>query len=118
MGIRPSRQANRMYRIMKDPEGPQMKRIDTIVDNTTWEIFRDIRDSMNLTQRQALEFALQLAFLFQTVQGKISTERFTELAPMLMPKKKAKRTEDSPDDLEQNSPKSDDQDPEEPEPAE
>lgn len=118
MGIRPSRQANRMYRIMKDPDGPQMKRIDTIVDSCTWEIFRDIRDSMNLTQRQALEFALQLAFLFQAVQGKISAERFTELAPMLMPKSKAKRTDNRADDPEPDSPKSEGQTPEEPEPTE
>lgn len=117
MGIRPSRQANRMYRIMKDPEGPQMKRIDTIVDNCTWEIFRDIRDSMNLTQRQALEFALQLAFLFQAVQGKISVERFTELAPMLMPKNDAKRAKDIANPPDSNNPESDDSEPGEPEPA-
>jgi len=117
MGIRPSRQANRMYRIMKDPEGPQMKRIDTIVDNCTWEIFRDIRDSMNLTQRQALEFALQLAFLFQAVQGKISVERFTELAPMLMPKNDAKRAKGIADAPDPNDPESDDSEPGEPEPA-
>jgi len=86
MGVKPSRQANRMYRIRKDPEGPQMKRIDTIVDNATWEIFRDVRDSMNSTQRQALEFALQLAFLFQVMQGKISQDRFIELGAILMPK--------------------------------
>ncbi len=117
MGIRPSRQADRMYRIMKDPEGPQMKRIDTIVSNATWEMFRDIRDSMNLTQCQALEFALQLAFIFQTVQGKISVERFVELAPMLMPKNNAKGAKAAPRNPEPNAPKSGNQEPGEPEPV-
>lgn len=93
MGIRPSRQANRMYRIMKDPEGPQMKRIDTIVQNSTWEIFRDIRDSMNLTQRQALEYSLQLTYLFLALQDKIPSERFAEIGVML--KEQSKRGPDT-----------------------
>lgn len=83
MGRRASRQAKRIYRVMKDPTGPQMKRIDTIVHNSTWEIFRDIRDSMNLTQRQALEYALHLSYLFLTLQGKISSERFAEIGALL-----------------------------------
>lgn len=83
MGLRPSRQAIRMYRIRKDPEGPQMKRIDTIVQNSTWEIFRDIRDSMNLTQRDALEYALHQTYLFLALQGKISSKRFAEIGAML-----------------------------------
>jgi len=102
MGVKPSRQANRMYRIRKDPEGPQMKRIDTIVDNATWEIFRDVRDSMNLTQRQALEFALHLAFLIQVLQGKIPQDRFVELGAILAPK--SKRIGDTGKDSEAGEP--------------
>lgn len=75
-----------------------MHRIDTVVDKSTWEMFRDVRDSMNLTQRGALEFALQLAFLFQSVHGKISRERFVEIGAMLMPKsQRANGGEGDPD---------------------
>lgn len=83
-----SGQTPRRYRLMREPGGPQRRRIDTVVDQSAWEMFRDIRDSMNLTQQQALEFALQLAFLFQILQGKIPQDRFLELASTLMPKSK------------------------------
>jgi len=83
-----SRQSERRNRLMHDPDGPGMRRIDTLVPKSAWAMFRDIRDSMNLTQRQALEFALQLAFLFQVVQGKIPQDRFVELGAILTPKSK------------------------------
>lgn len=68
---------------MRDPNGPQMRRIDTIVAKPAWEMFRDIRDAMNLTQRQALEHALHQTYLFLALQGKISSERFAEIGAML-----------------------------------
>lgn len=77
--------------LVREPIGPQRRRIDTVVDKSAWEMFRDVRDSMNLTQQQALEFALKLAFLFQTLQGKIPQDRFLELAPTLLPKSKRAR---------------------------
>lgn len=73
-----SRQAKRNYRLMKDPEGPQMKRLDTHISNNSWKMFVCLRDSMNMTQRQVVEFSLKLALLLHTLRGKVSEERLTE----------------------------------------
>lgn len=73
-----SRQAKRNYRLMKDPEGPQMKRLDTHISNNSWKIFVCLRDSMNMTQRQVVEFSLKLALLLHTLRGRVSEERLTE----------------------------------------
>lgn len=99
---RRSRQSQRLDRLMRDPNGPQMKRIDTIVAKPAWEMFRDIRDSMNLTQRQALEYALHLSYLFLTLQGKISSERFSEVGAMLT--EQSKRAANTDDDSEAGEP--------------
>ena len=74
-----SRQSQRLDRLMRDPNGPQMKRIDALVSNNTWEMFISLRDSANFTQREALEFALQLAVVLQTLRGRIAEERLTDL---------------------------------------
>lgn len=78
MGLKPSRQADRIYRITKDPNGPKMKRLDTHISNTSWKMFVCLRDSMNMTQRQVIEFSLKLALLLNTLRGKVSEERLTE----------------------------------------
>lgn len=56
-----SRQPQRLDRLMRVPNGPHMKRTDTLVSNNSWDMFVSLRDPANMTQRQALEYALQLA---------------------------------------------------------
>lgn len=55
-----------------------MKRLDTHISNNSWKIFVCLRDSMNMTQRQVVEFSLKLALLLHTLRGRVSEERLTE----------------------------------------
>lgn len=73
-----SRQSQRLDRLVRDPNGPQMKRLDTHISNNSWKIFVCLRDSMNMTQRQVVEFSLKLALLLHTLRGRVSEERLTE----------------------------------------
>lgn len=86
-----SRQSQRLDRLMRDPNGPRMKRIDALVSNNTWEMFVSLRDSANFTQREALEFALQLAVVLQTLRGRIAEERLTDLCFAAMAESKRAR---------------------------
>lgn len=58
-----------------DPNGPQLKRLDGYISKSSAEMLTTVQDSMNLTKRQTLEFAIQLVLLLQTLRGKVAEDR-------------------------------------------
>lgn len=84
----PSRQSRYVHWLTKDPNGPGMKRVDTRISAAHWKMFVALRDSANLTQQEALEYALGMAYIFMVIRGKISHENLTEACFALAPKTK------------------------------
>lgn len=54
-----SRQQRRMHRLTKDPHGPQMKRIDTLVSAQHYVLFDEIRMCGMFTIRDAVERGIE-----------------------------------------------------------
>lgn len=44
----------RNYRLTKDPQGPQMQRLDLLLSRETFAMFEAIKNNMNWRQREAL----------------------------------------------------------------
>lgn len=58
MSEKPSRAKAFYDRITKDPDGPQMKRIDCMVHPEFLELFKEYQTYTGATRREALETAL------------------------------------------------------------
>lgn len=73
-----SRQSDWRHRMKNDPNGPQLKRLDGYISKSSAEMLITVQDSLNVTKRQALEFAIQMALLLQALRGKIADDRLAD----------------------------------------
>lgn len=80
-----SRQAKRNRKLIE----AGMHRLDTHLDDAHWQMFLSLRDTTNSTQRDTLEFALDLMFLMKVLEGKIAPRRLSEICAALAAKMKA-----------------------------
>lgn len=74
MALKSSRQSRRIDRLTKDPNGPQLRRVDVLVSPYHWALFETIRNHGNLKQRCAIEKALEAQYLSMLVDGTISSD--------------------------------------------
>jgi len=73
-----SRQMRRINRLTKDPDGPQLKRVDVHVSPRHWSLLDAIRNYGNLKQATAVEKAIEAQFLAMVVDGTIPAEVVAE----------------------------------------
>lgn len=74
----PSRQMRRINRLTKDPDGPQLKRVDVLVSRQHWSLLDAIRNFGNLTQATAVERAIEAQVLAMVVDGTIPMDVVAE----------------------------------------
>lgn len=80
-----SRQAKRNRKLIE----AGMHRLDTHLDDAHWQMFLSLRDATNATQRDTLQFGLELMFLMKVLEGKIASKRLSEICSALAAKMKA-----------------------------
>jgi len=74
-----SRQADWRRRLKNDPNGPQVTRLDGYISTSNADMLRTVQDSLNSSKRGALEFTIELALVVQTLRGKVSERRLSDL---------------------------------------
>ncbi len=74
MNLTSSRQHRRVVRLTKDPNGPQMKRLDLLIDKETYDKFEDILDSTNTRRREGLHMAIKHLYDELLAEGKITED--------------------------------------------
>jgi len=74
-----SRQSDWRRRMKDDPNGPQVTRLDGYISTSNADMLRTVQDSLNSSKRGALEFAIELALVVQTLRGKVAERRLSDL---------------------------------------
>ena len=74
MNLTPSRQHRRMVRLTKDPEGPQMVRLDLLIDKKSHAMLEDILDSANMRRREGIHMAIKRLYDEMKAEGTISED--------------------------------------------
>ena len=63
-----------MVRLTKDPEGPQMVRLDLLIDKDVQVMLQDILDSNNIRRREGIHMAIRRLYDEMKAEGKIDED--------------------------------------------
>jgi len=75
-----SRQARRIDRLTRDPNGPLMKRIDVMVSRRHGLLFEEIRNYGNLIRQTAVERAIEAQHESMVANGTIPADGMAKKA--------------------------------------
>ncbi|TAN03174.1 MAG: hypothetical protein EPN36_14345 [Rhodanobacteraceae bacterium] len=63
-----------MERLTKDPNGPQMARLDLLIDKEHRAMLEDILDSANIRRREGIHLAIKRLYDEMKAEGKITED--------------------------------------------